>query len=499
MSHQPESKQIQTIFLVALVAYGIFYWASFQSMFAIWVSSETYAHGILILPLVLFLLWNKRSEFKKLTIHPEASGSIYIFLLSGIWFFSDLLSIDLLHQISAVLMLPALVFAILGREVLVKYRFPLFYLIFAVPMGEGLVPLLQDYTASFTVNTLSMMGFPVYIEGRFFYIPSGKFEISTACSGIRYLVASLAVGFLYAYIQFRSFKNRAIIVALSILMPIVANGIRALVIVLLVHYTDGKWGIGSDHLYYGWLFFAIVISLLILIGRRLKEPTSLHVELSTIKKAEHTEPWYFITCYVTLTLLFGPALLLAMRSHELHWEAKDIHSISTGSGWSVSAPESYDWFPHFRNAILELRVQIKKGDARTKFQSAYTSVLSKKNELDVAHVLLNDKYWHVVKNEVVTIELDTPINTSAIIRGNELLLASGGKQRLVFFYYDVSGTLLNSRFQVKLEELWQLLTGTYHYTAVHWIQVVNPPQDKSPHDLLEEVLENFDPAALVNL
>ena len=75
-----------------------------------------------------------------------------------------------------------------------RILFPLAYLLFAVPLGDFLVGPLQDVTAVFTVWALQLTGIPVYLEGRFFYIPTGAFEVAEACSGIRYLIASLALG-----------------------------------------------------------------------------------------------------------------------------------------------------------------------------------------------------------------------------------------------------------------------------------------------------------------
>ncbi len=86
--------------------------------------------------------------------------------------------------------------------------FPLAYMFFAVPMGEGLVPKLMSFTADFTLWALRLTGLPVFRDGMFFSIPAGDFEVATACSGIRYLMASFALGTLYAFLSFRSFKKQ---------------------------------------------------------------------------------------------------------------------------------------------------------------------------------------------------------------------------------------------------------------------------------------------------
>ena len=65
---------------------------------------------------------------------------------------------------------------------------------FAVPVGEFLLPVFMEWTADFTVLALRLSGIPVYREGLQFVIPSGNWSVVEACSGIRYLIASLMVG-----------------------------------------------------------------------------------------------------------------------------------------------------------------------------------------------------------------------------------------------------------------------------------------------------------------
>ena len=493
----PDQRTVLYSFAAYLLLLFILYFNAFSGMFKIWTSSETYAHGLIIVPIAVFLLWSKRSVIFQRQFIPDVRISLLILLLSLLWFFSRLLSVNFTGQIAVMLLIPAGVFAFLGRDIFVKLSFPLFYLLFAVPMGESLVPLLQDYTASFTVNALNLFGFSVFVDGRYFETAGGKFEISAACSGVRYLIASIAVGSLYAYLQFRTLKNRVYIVLLSIVLPIVANGMRAFIIVLLVYYTSGRWGIGADHLYYGWLFFAIVMLLLFAIGHFFKEKTVAHVEFFSAAKNTAPGHWVMALGLTTLAFLSGPVLFGILKQETYPWHARPLVNVIAGSGWKVSAPEFWDWFPEFDNAILEVKAQLQKNNARVKFESVYTSILSEKGDLDVDHQLLHTEFWKVTSRKPLTIELNTPINSSAKIDGVELKLKSGDKQRLVFYYYNVSGTLLRSRLQVKLHELAQALSGSYRYTSLHWIQVVDLPENKTPNEVLVDVMENFDPASLV--
>jgi EpsI family protein len=109
------------------------------------------------------------------------------------------------------------------------------------------------------------------LEGRRIYISSGVWEVAEACSGLRYLISSVALGTLFAYVVYRSWIRRALFVAASIIVPIVANGVRAFSIVVLAHKVNPDLALGVDHLIYGWIFFAFVILLLFMVGFRWHE------------------------------------------------------------------------------------------------------------------------------------------------------------------------------------------------------------------------------------
>ena len=91
-------------------------------------------------------------------------------------------------------MVPCVVAALFGWRWVRALAFPLAFLFFAVPFGEFLVPTLIEWTADFTVAALAASGIPVYREANNFVIPSGRWSVVEACSGIRYLIASVMLG-----------------------------------------------------------------------------------------------------------------------------------------------------------------------------------------------------------------------------------------------------------------------------------------------------------------
>ena len=259
-------------YAVALVLSAIFwllawYGDTAQSMVAIWQRSETFAHGFLIVPISAWMIWRRRHDLAALDLRPNFLVLPLLALVGFGWLLGELAGAGVVQQYALVLMIPLLVWTILGNAVVRALAFPLFFLLFAVPFGEFLLPPLMEYTADFTVFALRLTGIPVYREGLFFTLPSGSWSVVEACSGLRYLIASLTLGCLYAYLTYRSFgAARDLHCRFSVIVPIVANWLRAYMIVMIGHLSGMKYAVGIDHLIYGWLFFGVVMLILFWVG-----------------------------------------------------------------------------------------------------------------------------------------------------------------------------------------------------------------------------------------
>lgn len=241
------------------------------AMVAIWERSATFTHAFLVPPIVGWLVWRQREVLRQLTPRAVPAMVPVLVLLAFGWWLGDLADVNAVMQLAFTALLVAGVPALLGWQVSRALLFPLAFLFFAVPIGEFMTPVLMQYTADFTVTTLRASGIPVYREGLQFVIPSGRWSVVEACSGVRYLMASFMVGSLFGYLNYRSQRRRWVFCALSLVVPVVANWLRAYLIVLVGHLSNNEIATGVDHLVYGWLFFGIVITALFFIGARWSE------------------------------------------------------------------------------------------------------------------------------------------------------------------------------------------------------------------------------------
>ena len=172
--------------LMLLVAWTLWlYRDTAFAMVTIWARSETFTHGFLVPPIVLWLVWRQRQAIAAQTPQPMLGAFVLIAGAAFGWLLGDLVAVNAVTQLALVALLVLSVPAVLGWHVTRLIIFPLGFLFFAVPIGEFLMPGLMEWTANFTVLALRLSGVPVYREGLNFVIPSGNWSVVEACSGVR--------------------------------------------------------------------------------------------------------------------------------------------------------------------------------------------------------------------------------------------------------------------------------------------------------------------------
>ena len=231
-----------------------------------WIQSTAYNHCILVLPIVAFLWWERRADIAGLTAKPMPWAALLGVPIAVLWLAAERLGIMEGRQLAAISFVELLFLAILGPRFWWAVSGPLLYGMFLVPFGEFLTPNLQDITTLFIRHGLELLGIPAFVDGNTIEIPQGTFLVAEACAGLRFLIASLAFGCLYALLMYRSPVRRGVFILISIVVPIIANGLRGLGIVYLGYKLGSAKAGAADHLIYGWLFFSLVVGLLIAMG-----------------------------------------------------------------------------------------------------------------------------------------------------------------------------------------------------------------------------------------
>ena len=431
--------------VVAAVAAILFWYRdTAASIVAIWIRSETFNHCFLVLPISLYLIWRQRSALAALSPRPSFGVLALVAGAGGLWLVGTSANVLGATQWALLLMIQLSVWSLLGTQVTKAMAFPLAFLFFAIPFGEVLVPYMIDWTADMTVWALRLSGIPVFREGDNFTIPSGHWSVVEACSGLRYLIASFMVGTLYAYLTYRSATRRLVFVAASVAVPIVANWVRAYLIVLLGHVSGNRIAVGVDHLVYGWVFFGVVIALLFWIGTRWREDTEPHADIPPARANAGRAVGGERRGRIALVMALGAVLVVAgvwkpvgaYLDSRVSTSTPQLEPFRGAPGWSFREGQLTDWRPGFQGAGAELsRVFSRDGKEVGVYVSYYrnqslnSKLISSANRLTVPRSL-----WISTAEGQARIDLDgDPIS----IRFDELRGPDG--RLLVWRWYWIDG------------------------------------------------------------
>jgi len=459
------------------------YYDTGAAMVVIWNRSETLAHAWVVPPISVWLVWRLRADLVVLTPRP-APRWLWLTLPVGLlWLLGEMAVVNAATQFALVGMLVLMVPVLLGTEVARRIAFPLGFLFFAVPFGDFLTPWLMERTADFTVLALRASGIPVYREALQFVIPSGSWSVVQACSGIRYLMASVMVGTLFAYLNYRSHTRRWAFVGVSIVTPLVANWLRAYMIVMLGHLSGNTLAVGVDHIIYGWVFFGVIMLLMFMIGARWSEPDPAFEPAPVGASLQVASNAHWSGAVLVAMLML--ALPLLLRSQAQHSAAQGEPQLAvptlTGLAWRNEPMAS--WRPHFENpaAALHGRYEPEAGGPAIGLYVGYyrgqrygSQLVTSVNQLVYEET---EPDWSPTASGQT--QLDTPTGPlhwrTAELRGQALGQVSGGGSQAprlrVWQIYWINGRPFISDWQAKLYGAWLSLLGQGDDAAVVLVYV----------------------------
>jgi exosortase A len=260
-------RQLAVLGTVAIMLIALFHHDA-GDLARIWWTSTTFGHCLFIAPVIGWLVWQRRAQLAELTPVAWWPGLLLVFAGGFGWMLGEAASVALARHLGLVMMLQGAVVTLLGPNVARGLLFPLCYAVFLVPFGESLEGPLQTLTVEMTMPLLHLFGVPAQVDGVLITIPNGYFEVAEACSGAKFVIAMVAYGTLVANVCFVSWGRRAAFMAMALIVPVIANGLRAFGTIYAAHLTSVERATGMDHIVYGWVFFGLVMAAVIAIGWR---------------------------------------------------------------------------------------------------------------------------------------------------------------------------------------------------------------------------------------
>ena len=333
-----------------------------------------------------------------------------------------------------------------------------------VPFGDFLVPPLMSLTADATIAALRLSGIPVYREALHFTLPTGQWSIVEACSGLRYVIAAMVLSALFAHLNFRRLWKGALFVALGLLVSIIANWARAYLIVMVGHLSDMRYGTGSDHVVYGWIFFGLVMLGIFWMGMKYADVEVVRGPSQYVGTDSGDAPgWQLVVGLAVVMFAVGVALLGIDSAREI--EPRQNAGTLLADGLSPIEPGQIDIQPVFEGASAIVQGSLQQREAPVQVYVAYFARQHYTGEMiryGNGVLALDSKQWGTFARRNVIIESD-----GTRVEVQERLAKRGADERLIWSWYTVAGRSTASERIAKFLTLRAMLTGAGDHSSVN--------------------------------
>lgn len=461
-ARRPAPSLVWTTHLIALCALVtllcVFNAQAIAAAVRVWWVSPTYSHCFFVIPVSGYLIWSRRHALAQLTPMPYPPALALFPPLVLISLAGHIAHINEVEQLAFIGLLQSLILAVMGRQVYRRILFPSLFLFFLVPMGEYLIAPLQQFTTHFVSAGLTLLGIPHYTEMTLIQLSNGDYEVAEACAGLRFLIATLAVSVLFVHLTYSKWHKILIYLAASLVVPPIANGFRALGIVLLAHWSDNRIAHGADHIVYGWGFLVAILTVLMVVGMRYADPIPTEKNDQAVLAPAPRPRAFALTVLLSLAAIcFGPALLYRQNQQASHLDTAAFSAPLKPVGWQTSAV-SDGWSPQYAAPDAPLSLAMHQAGSGTVPVDVFVNYYAGWNEshslISSTNKLWDESVWHPLSQGTTQAELG-----GRMLHLREAVISSAGVTRIIWWTYWSGGRFTTSQIDVKLDPLRHALSG----------------------------------------
>ncbi len=255
------------------VLFGPVFWKLSQT---VWTTDEQ-GHGPIIIAVALWLLWQRRDRL--IAAAAVASPSLiwgWLWVIGGLllYFVGRLQNIVTFEMGAMLPILIGLLASVYGWRTVKVAAFPIFFLLFAVPLPGPVVDVLtqplKQAVSWVAEQLLYAVGYPIARTGVILKIGQYQLLVADACAGLNSMFTLEALGLLYMNIVGHTSRLRNVLLAILIVpMAFIANVIRVLVLILVTYHFGDEAGQGVVHGAAGMVLFAVAMVLMFMIDAAL--------------------------------------------------------------------------------------------------------------------------------------------------------------------------------------------------------------------------------------
>jgi exosortase A len=452
----------------------------------IYWTNTTFGHCLFVVPVIAWLVWQRRRELALVAPRGWWPGLALVAAGGFSWLVGDASSVALFRHAGLIVMLQGAAVTVLGLNVTRALLFPLAYMLFLVPFGEFLEGPLQDITIAMVMPLLHLFGVPATVDGVLITTPNGYFEVAEACSGAKFVIAMVAYGALVANVCYISWPRRVAFLAMAMIVPVFANGLRAFGTIYAAWWTSVERATGMDHIVYGWVFFGLVMAAVLAIGWKWfdRDPDAawfdpMRFQVPAGRRIE--APIGALLALTVASLFLGWSSLIDARAAKLPASV----ALPDVPGWKRVGPSGRAaWAPHYPGA--DHFVIGRYADAQGRAVDLAVAIYGTQHEgkelvgFGIGAIRENDR-WVKIEDE------------PSFARGAPIRMTGPGRvERETVTWYRLGDVLTGSDKRVKLETLRAKLLGG-NQAAVAVLVSAEQTDDVAARDGIQAFLRALGP------
>lgn len=240
-----------------------------------WFASDSYySHGILIPFVVGYLIWSKRDALSKITPVRHSLGIPLILTGLTIHVISSVLRVYFTSGFSMLITLTGIILHFYGLAFLKAIAFPMFFLVFMVPLPEVVIVnisfRMKMFAAAVSAEAIKGLGIRTIREGSVIRMPHAYVVVDDVCSGLRSLISLTALGSIFAYFFKGPLWKRIVLFLTTIPIAIITNACRVTFLAFVAEIWGREAASGFVHDASGFGIFIIAFILLTAMAKLLE-------------------------------------------------------------------------------------------------------------------------------------------------------------------------------------------------------------------------------------
>ncbi len=275
------------------ILFLILYSPTFHMFIYDWNTDDNYSHGFLVPFIVAYLVWTKKDELQRLRPNPSVQGLFMLIFGLLVYLVGTIGAEWFLKRSSLIIVLAGLIAYLYGMAYFKTLVFPLVFLVFMIPLPAIIYSIiafkLQLLVSLASAKLIALAGVAVFRNGNILEVSSGPLAVEEACSGMRSIMALLALSSLFAYIMYNSRLKQWILVVFALPIAVVTNIIRVSATGILAHHFGREMAEGFLHESFGWFVFVIAFALLLLLNKLLEWVLPTKDDIKTNKQQQATK------------------------------------------------------------------------------------------------------------------------------------------------------------------------------------------------------------------